>query len=173
MRRGGEDMEEIPGGDSFLDVVANIVGILVLAALVTPPDVVTQLILFTVVYGLYEVSIFLVRRVEDIMPTLLTVAGLAVPQSCDGIDMVGEQRRDGAPPRPTPGACASWWLTATGSQHASDQTHCWIRQQHNSRTGRRSMKKTLTAVIAGVELSRPCRRAAPGSPSPSAAGGVP
>lgn len=40
------------------------VAILVLAALVTPPDVVTQLILFTVVYGLYEVSIFLVRRVE-------------------------------------------------------------------------------------------------------------
>lgn len=40
------------------------VGILVLAALVTPPDVVTQLILFTVVYGLYEVSIWLVRRVE-------------------------------------------------------------------------------------------------------------
>ncbi|MEO0939670.1 MAG: twin-arginine translocase subunit TatC [Pseudomonadota bacterium] len=40
------------------------VGILVLAALVTPPDVITQLILFTVVYGLYEVSIFLVARVE-------------------------------------------------------------------------------------------------------------
>ncbi|MFK7938992.1 MAG: twin-arginine translocase subunit TatC [Roseovarius sp.] len=40
------------------------VGILVLAALVTPPDVITQLILFTVVYGLYELSIFLVRRVE-------------------------------------------------------------------------------------------------------------
>ena len=38
--------------------------ILILAALVTPPDVVTQLILFVVVYGLYEVSIFLVRRVE-------------------------------------------------------------------------------------------------------------
>lgn len=41
-----------------------IVGILVLAALVTPPDVITQLILFVVVYGLYEVSIFLVSRVE-------------------------------------------------------------------------------------------------------------
>ena len=41
-----------------------VVGILVLAALVTPPDVVTQLILFTAVYGLYEISIFLVRRVE-------------------------------------------------------------------------------------------------------------
>lgn len=41
-----------------------IVAILVLAALVTPPDVITQLILFVVVYGLYEISIFLVRRVE-------------------------------------------------------------------------------------------------------------
>jgi len=40
------------------------IGILVLAALVTPPDVITQVILFTVVYGLYEVSIFLVARVE-------------------------------------------------------------------------------------------------------------
>jgi sec-independent protein translocase protein TatC len=41
-----------------------VVAILVLAAIVTPPDVITQLILFVVVYGLYEVSIFLVRRVE-------------------------------------------------------------------------------------------------------------
>lgn len=42
-----------------------VVGILLLAALVTPPDVVTQLILFVVVYGLYEISIFLVSRVES------------------------------------------------------------------------------------------------------------
>lgn len=41
-----------------------VVAILVLAALVTPPDVITQVILFVVVYGLYEVSILLVRRVE-------------------------------------------------------------------------------------------------------------
>ncbi len=41
-----------------------VVGILVLAALVTPPDVITQVILFVVVYGLYEVSIQLVRQVE-------------------------------------------------------------------------------------------------------------
>lgn len=41
-----------------------VVAILLLAALVTPPDVITQLILFVVVYGLYEISIFLVRRVE-------------------------------------------------------------------------------------------------------------
>lgn len=39
-------------------------GILVLAALVTPPDVITQLILFTAVYGLYEISIQLVKMVE-------------------------------------------------------------------------------------------------------------
>ena len=41
-----------------------VVGILVLAALVTPPDVVTQVILFVVVYGLYEISIWLVQGVE-------------------------------------------------------------------------------------------------------------
>ncbi|MBE3640558.1 twin-arginine translocase subunit TatC [Mangrovicoccus algicola] len=41
-----------------------IVGILTLAALVTPPDVITQVILFTVVYALYEISIFLVARVD-------------------------------------------------------------------------------------------------------------
>ena len=41
-----------------------VVGILVLAALVTPPDVITQGILFVVVYCLYEISIQLVKRVE-------------------------------------------------------------------------------------------------------------
>ena len=41
-----------------------VVAILVMAALVTPPDVITQVILFVVVYGLYEVSIFLVSHVE-------------------------------------------------------------------------------------------------------------
>ncbi len=41
-----------------------VVGILVLAAVVTPPDVITQVILFVVVYGLYEISIQLVKMVE-------------------------------------------------------------------------------------------------------------
>jgi sec-independent protein translocase protein TatC len=41
-----------------------VVGILILAAIVTPPDVITQVILFVVVYLLYEVSIWLVRMVE-------------------------------------------------------------------------------------------------------------
>ncbi|MCP5071759.1 MAG: twin-arginine translocase subunit TatC [Rhodobacteraceae bacterium] len=41
-----------------------VVGILMLAAVVTPPDVITQVILFTVVYLLYEISIWLVIMVE-------------------------------------------------------------------------------------------------------------
>lgn len=53
-----------------------VVGILVMAALVTPPDVITQIILFTVVYGLYEISIFLVRRVEKEREVKLREEGL-------------------------------------------------------------------------------------------------
>ncbi|MDU8911258.1 twin-arginine translocase subunit TatC [Aestuariicoccus sp. MJ-SS9] len=53
-----------------------VVGILVLAALVTPPDVITQVILFVVVYGLYEVSIFLVGRVEKKREAELRKQGL-------------------------------------------------------------------------------------------------
>lgn len=41
-----------------------VVGILTLAAILTPPDVISQLMLFSVVYGLYEISIFLVARVD-------------------------------------------------------------------------------------------------------------
>ncbi|RKF15374.1 twin-arginine translocase subunit TatC [Roseovarius spongiae] len=53
-----------------------VVGILVLAALVTPPDVITQVILFVVVYGLYEISIFLVARVERQREAKLRAEGL-------------------------------------------------------------------------------------------------
>lgn len=53
-----------------------IVGILVVAALVTPPDVVTQLILFSAVYGLYEISIFLVAMVEKKRKERLKAEGL-------------------------------------------------------------------------------------------------
>lgn len=52
------------------------VGILLLAALVTPPDVITQLILFVVVYGLYEVSIQLVTQVERRREAKLRAEGL-------------------------------------------------------------------------------------------------
>ncbi|MGB0959487.1 MAG: twin-arginine translocase subunit TatC [Halocynthiibacter sp.] len=53
-----------------------VVAILVLAALVTPPDVITQGILFVVVYGLYEVSIQLVARVETKREEHLRAEGL-------------------------------------------------------------------------------------------------
>jgi len=53
-----------------------VVAILVLAAVVTPPDVITQVILFAVVYGLYEISILLVRRVEKKREADLRAQGL-------------------------------------------------------------------------------------------------
>jgi len=53
-----------------------VVAILVLAALVTPPDVITQVILFVVVFGLYEISIWLVRRVETKREAELRAQGL-------------------------------------------------------------------------------------------------
>lgn len=53
-----------------------VVGILLLAALVTPPDVITQIILFVVVYGLYEISIQLVKRVEKKRNARLKAEGL-------------------------------------------------------------------------------------------------
>lgn len=41
-----------------------VVGILVVAAVVTPPDIMSQLILFAVIYPLYEISILLTARFE-------------------------------------------------------------------------------------------------------------
>lgn len=53
-----------------------IVLILIVAALVTPPDVMSQLILFFAVYPLYEVSIFLIRRIEKKREAELRAEGL-------------------------------------------------------------------------------------------------
>lgn len=55
-----------------------IVAILVVAAIVTPPDVVTQLILFAVIYGLYEISILIVARIEKTREAKLRAEGLWV-----------------------------------------------------------------------------------------------
>ena len=62
------------------------VAILVLAALVTPPDVITQLILFVVVYGLYEISIHLVRRVEKTRDKKLREEGYFDDEDESGIE---------------------------------------------------------------------------------------
>lgn len=53
-----------------------VVLILGTAALITPPDVVTQLILFAAVYPLYEISIFLIRRIEKAREKELRAQGL-------------------------------------------------------------------------------------------------
>ena len=63
-----------------------IVGILAVAAVVTPPDVITQVILFVVVYGLYEVSIILVRRVEKKRNKELAEQGLLFEDDDDVAD---------------------------------------------------------------------------------------
>lgn len=55
-----------------------IVIILFVAALVTPPDIMSQLILFTCIYPLYEVSIFLIRRMEKRREAELRAEGLWV-----------------------------------------------------------------------------------------------
>ncbi|WP_458790862.1 twin-arginine translocase subunit TatC [Yoonia sp. MH D7] len=60
------------------------VAILIVAALATPPDVISQVILFVVVYGLYEVSIQLVARVERIREAKLRAEGLWIDDDEDG-----------------------------------------------------------------------------------------
>ncbi len=53
-----------------------VVAILVVAGLVTPPDVFTQVILFVAVYGLYEVSIQIVKRIEKKREAKLRAEGV-------------------------------------------------------------------------------------------------
>ncbi len=53
-----------------------VVLILLVAALVTPPDVMSQLILFFAVYPLYEISIILIRRIEKRREAELRAEGL-------------------------------------------------------------------------------------------------
>ena len=62
------------------------VGILVVAALATPPDVISQVILFTVVYGLYEISVILVARVERKREKELRAQGLWFEDDADDED---------------------------------------------------------------------------------------
>ncbi|MCW1952192.1 MAG: twin-arginine translocase subunit TatC [Octadecabacter sp.] len=68
-----------------------VVGILLLAALVTPPDIITQMILFVVVYGLYELSIFLVTRVEKTREAKLRAEGLWFEDEEEGEDLEDDE----------------------------------------------------------------------------------
>ena len=77
-----------------------VVAILVLAALVTPPDVITQIILFVVVYGLYELSILLVKRVEKKREADLRAQGLWVEDDDDIFDDEDEAEDAEDAPKP-------------------------------------------------------------------------
>jgi sec-independent protein translocase protein TatC len=55
-----------------------VVAILLVAAVVTPPDAVSQIILFCAIYPLYEISILLVRRFEKQREAELRAEGLWV-----------------------------------------------------------------------------------------------
>jgi len=66
-----------------------IVVILIVAALVTPPDVMSQLILFAAVYPLYEVSIFLIRQIEKRREADLRAEGLW-DEETDGDQAAGD-----------------------------------------------------------------------------------
>jgi sec-independent protein translocase protein TatC len=75
-----------------------VVAILILSAVVTPPDVISQVILFVVVYGLYEISIWLVRRVERTRDARLRAEGLL-----DDEDDAGDLPEADPDPDPAPG----------------------------------------------------------------------
>jgi sec-independent protein translocase protein TatC len=55
------------------------VGILLLAAVATPPDMMSQIILFATVYPLYEVSILIMRRHERVVEAKMRAEGLLRP----------------------------------------------------------------------------------------------
>jgi len=65
-----------------------VVLILVVAALVTPPDVMSQLIMFAAVYPLYEVSIFLIRRIEKKREAQMRADGTWIDEDEDDTEPV-------------------------------------------------------------------------------------
>jgi sec-independent protein translocase protein TatC len=66
-----------------------IVLILILAAVVTPPDMMSQLILFAAIYPLYEISIYLIRRIEKRREADLRAQGLWVEPEKDEAEKGG------------------------------------------------------------------------------------
>jgi sec-independent protein translocase protein TatC len=60
-----------------------IIVILIVAAIATPPDLMSQMIMFFAIYPLYEVSIFLIRRIEKRRQADLRAEGLWVDDEPD------------------------------------------------------------------------------------------
>jgi hypothetical protein len=130
-----------------------IVLILIVAALVTPPDVLSQMILFGAVYPLYEVSIFLIRRIEKKREAEARADGTCVdedeektrPRMTDDCERIAEALERMAPaPAPAPdfaapGLCLAhriptgWsrsrgcrgWTWRCWSASTGPATRCW------------------------------------------------
>lgn len=67
-----------------------VVGILTVSAIVTPPDVMSQIIVFAVVYPLYEISILLIQRFERDREARMRADGTWVEDEADdGADADG------------------------------------------------------------------------------------
>ncbi len=69
-----------------------IVVILIVAAVVTPPDFMSQLILFAAIYPLYEVSIFLISRIEKTREAELRAEGLWVDDEDEADTSAGSDK---------------------------------------------------------------------------------
>jgi sec-independent protein translocase protein TatC len=67
-----------------------VVGILMVAALVTPPDFMSQLILFAAVYPLFEISIFIIARIEKRREAELRAQGLWMEDEDDAAEDSGK-----------------------------------------------------------------------------------
>ena len=70
-----------------------VVAILFLAAVATPPDMMSQIILFAVVYPLYEVSILLIARNERRVEARMRAEGLLRPDESLYDDEAAETRK--------------------------------------------------------------------------------
>jgi sec-independent protein translocase protein TatC len=64
-----------------------VVAILIVAAVATPPDVISQVTLFVVVYGLYEISIQIVKRIETNREARMRADGTWVDEDEDDPEM--------------------------------------------------------------------------------------
>lgn len=64
-----------------------VVAILIVAAVATPPDVISQVTLFVVVYGLYEISIQIVKRIEINREARMRADGTWVEEDEDDPEM--------------------------------------------------------------------------------------
>lgn len=67
-----------------------VVGILAVSAIVTPPDVMSQIIVFAVVYPLYEISILLIQRFERDREARMRADGTWVEDEADDADGGGK-----------------------------------------------------------------------------------